>query len=131
MVKQDLIDLRIQKMGEMGGSVLKNNFRKKETVNSTKSKFETIIKTREDLDREAQEAEAEMKLDQLPKRKISGPKKQKKEATMDDLMQLEKLTIGKKKKKQQEEDMEMDAVPKTKAISKPKKHNKSKKMYFK
>ena len=61
-------------MGELGGTVLKHVFRKRDTDKSTKTKYPTIVKTREELDQEALEMEQEeVELAKVPKRQEPKP----------------------------------------------------------
>lgn len=85
------------------------NFRKIHSENAKKSKYESVVKTKEDLEKEEydnlnnadmqDDSDEEEEQQQVATSKAAGKKKN---YTIDDIMQLDtKLSIGNKKKNKQ------------------------------
>ncbi|CDW87144.1 UNKNOWN [Stylonychia lemnae] len=97
IAKPNIMDFRSHKMAK-GGWTGVNNFRKIHSENAIKSKYESVVKTNEDLERDAQNKEQQMESDSEEEVQVAQSKA-KKNYTIDDIMQLDsKLSIGKKKK---------------------------------
>jgi hypothetical protein len=107
IAKPNIMDFRSHKMAK-GGWTGVNNFRKIYSENSKKSKYASIVKTKEELELEEQdklhnvdmqddsdESEEEQEVQVAKSAKLD----KKKNYSIDDIMELDsKLTIGKKKK---------------------------------
>jgi len=94
-----IMDFRSHKI-EKGGYTGVHNFRKK------KAKYETVVKTIEELEREERVKEEEKKLEPVPMEEESDeevePVPDKKKYSVNDLMELENLSIKKKVPVQQQ-----------------------------
>ena len=130
--KPDILDFRSHKM-EKGGLCAIGVFRKHLSKNAKKSRWETVVKTRAELDAEekGETTATEMEAEETPMQAVS--QKVTKE-TMDELMAMtEKMALEKKRKKSKkaDADMDVDSAPKvsikSKAISKRKKKDPFKK----
>lgn len=107
IAKPNIQDFRSHKMAK-GGWTGMYNFRKIHSENAHKSKYPTVVKTKEDLEKEEieQEHNQDMEDEESEEEKVQvatskAAKKDKKSNayTIDDIMELDsKLTIGKKKK---------------------------------
>jgi hypothetical protein len=101
IAKPDIFDFRSHKM-ENGGYAAMHTFRKARSVNAIKSKYPTFVKTREELDAEANApAKEDMIVEVEEVKEVKKPAS--KSYTIDDIMHLDKsLQITKKKQQLQE-----------------------------
>ena len=91
------MDFRSHKMAK-GGLAACNTFRKHISVNAEKTKYPTIVRTAEEIENEPQEQDNEMYIDQESEEEQKKFKKStKKNYTIDDIMQIDKIKISKKK----------------------------------
>ncbi len=96
------MDFRSHKMA-LGGYTAMNNFRKIHSATAKQSKYATIVKTVEDLEREAQEEQnrmddVESEEEEAPAKVQVAKSKAKKDYSIADIMELDsKLSITKKK----------------------------------
>jgi hypothetical protein len=98
IAKPDILDFRSHKMAK-GGYAATNTFRKHLSEKTTKSKYTSVVKTREELDKEEADAQFEDVEDEELVEEEVLPKAKKSKATIDDIVQLSsKLTLSKKKK---------------------------------
>eukprot|EP00347_Sterkiella_histriomuscorum_P023071 403336062 len=102
IAKPNIMDFRSHKMAK-GGWTGMYNFRKMHSATAKRSKYESIVKTQEELDREEIERENHQDMEDESSEEEVAPvvvtSKAKKDYSIDDIMQLEsKLSIGKKKK---------------------------------
>lgn len=102
IAKPNIMDFRSHKMAK-GGWTGMYNFRKIHSESAQKSKYPTVVKTKEDLEREEQEQSEAMEESeeevQVATSKPAVAKGGKKAYSIDDIMHLDsQLTIGKKKK---------------------------------
>lgn len=92
------MDFRSHRLAK-GGWTAVNNFRKIHSETAKKSKYASVVKTAEDIEREANQTEQAMDEDSSEEEVQVAESKAKKEYTIDDIMQLDtKLSISKKKK---------------------------------
>ena len=83
----------------MGGRTAVHNFRKIHSENSKKSKYASVVKTAEEIEAEKLNNEASMNEEsEEEEEKQEAQSKAKKDYSMNDIMDLDRLTIGKKKK---------------------------------
>lgn len=98
IAKPDIMDFRSHKMGKVGGLACINTFRKIHSENAKKSKYAHIVKTKEELEKEAAEKDNEMQSESSEEEEEVQVAKSK-NYTVDDIMSLgNKLNISKKKK---------------------------------
>ncbi len=94
------MDFRSHRMAK-GGWTAVNTFRKIHSENAKQSKYISVVKTAEELEAEARNAEARMEEDSESdddNQVQVAQSRSKKDYTIDDIMQLDsKLSLGKKK----------------------------------
>jgi len=102
IAKPDILDFRSHKMAN-GGYAATNTFRKHRSATSTKSKYTSVVKTREELDLEEAAALAEPEYESMEEEEVvvvEAPKKKSK-ATVEEIMDLSsKLSLSRKKGEQ-------------------------------
>lgn len=98
IAKPDIFDFRSHKMAN-GGYAAMHTFRKAKSENSIKTKYPTIVRTREEIDAEEQQALVEdAAFEDVEEEEELPKKKSQKNYTIDDIMQLDtSLTLSKKK----------------------------------
>lgn len=117
IAKPNIQDFRSHKL-EMGGYTAPNTFRKTYSKNAKRSKYETIVKTAEEI---ANEPESESSDEEVEMQETAPTKA--KNYTINDIMGLDKIKIGKQKKSKQNE-MDVDMNVKSKGIKKEKQRKK-------